>query len=575
MVAIALPLVVSTLTALAAPCSDEVPVYEHGRVTEAICLAQAGDVGLTVVDLSDHWAPRVLTEDPSLGDVGRQPFLPRWRALAREEESDPRWRDLELYGVSPAPSVAAARLRDVERHRCHARVDDTGLVLLQQDLAPNRASRRQANALAVLEQKLARNGVLSLAEVLRRHHLRTALAPILALQGHLACDGLLTARDVDGGFGPTTSRALALFMKRNAVIHDGALDEPARRWLTTTSQEQDVRTALRALRERVADAAGLVEDGTARGTQRDVVGRLLDEPRPDLGAPLPAGAPDLVGKATDAAARALGIVDAASARRVLDDVLARGGRVALALPAPPPWHGPAMDLRVEIDRGDVAGLRRGGRQARRPTLTLWARVDAAREVALVRWPTTVGGWENEKKKDGMVEPEFMESPTGRFVWREIYAAPVWYPPPSVPDAELAHRVKGGGLGVSLEKFGPGPFSAYGLVMIPHVQPVVKKDGSTVFFDSGVRTHGTASVASVTTGSSHGCHRLWSKNALRAGSFLLAHRPAVRRGPAEVGYSRRIEIGDAHVNLVLAERGTVFELDPPVPVVVLDSTPDAL
>jgi hypothetical protein len=60
-----------------------------------------------------------------------------------------------------------------------------------------------------------------------------------------------------------------------------------------------------------------------------------------------------------------------------------------------------MDLRAEIDRGEVVLARpkldkEGHKKWKspvsdRPTLTLYARVGKG-EVALGRWPTTIGGW---------------------------------------------------------------------------------------------------------------------------------------------------------------------------------------
>ena len=76
------------------------------------------------------------------------------------------------------------------------------------------------------------------------------------------------------------------------------------------SRELDFRLALRILRERVVDATGLVEDGTAGAGPQPILGRWLD-PAAMRGArgnerPLANAAPDLIGAATEAAARQLG-----------------------------------------------------------------------------------------------------------------------------------------------------------------------------------------------------------------------------------------------------------------------------
>lgn len=127
-------------------------------------------------------------------------------------------------------------------------------------------------------------------------------AGVRVAQQHLVCDGLLDAEDVDGRFGPGTARALTMFARRTGAAGDGALDDTMGAALALPSDEQDLRLALRVLRVRVADAAVLIEDGTAAGVQALVADRALDPPRVAPDPALPAAAPDLVGAATDQAA---------------------------------------------------------------------------------------------------------------------------------------------------------------------------------------------------------------------------------------------------------------------------------
>jgi hypothetical protein len=80
-----------------------------------------------------------------------------------------------------------------------------------------------------------------------------------------------------------------------------------------------------------------------------------------------------------------------------------------------------MDLRAEIDRGEVVLARpkldKDGHKkwhppvSDRPTLTLYARVGKG-EVALGRWPTTIGGWKTIEKSDGSMALKYKESVTG-------------------------------------------------------------------------------------------------------------------------------------------------------------------
>src|SRR5690606_30322415 len=112
-------------------------------------------------------------------------------------------------------------------------------------------------------------------------------------------------------------------------------------------------------------------------------------------------------------------------------------RVALALPALPDYHGEHMELRVTIDRGDVwyDPAPRWRPVVRRPALTVYV-VARDREIPLVRWPTTIGGWQKERLPGGAVVNRYKDSEVGPRKWRDLYAAPAWFPPPSTPDRDL-------------------------------------------------------------------------------------------------------------------------------------------
>ena len=118
---------------------------------------------------------------------------------------------------------------------------------------------------------------------------------------------------------------------------------------------------------------------------------------PSVGARSPAGAPDRIGAATEAAARALGwSTPGWRFRRRWPGSAGVPGVAAPARPAPS-WRSEPHTLRVEIDRGDVwtqspwdaSGQRRDQPVDQPPTLTLWVE-HGGREEALMRWPTTIG-----------------------------------------------------------------------------------------------------------------------------------------------------------------------------------------
>lgn len=502
------------------------------------------------VDLGDGWLPAVLNGTPEQP----QPLQPRLVDLVNERFGGDRQaredRYLEVYGLPPSVSVVARRLGDERRHRCHDGVADGALGAWLG--AP--AARRPP-------------------DVVR--------AEVRAAQAHLACDGLLDRRARTGRLDRWTAAALRAYQRMHALASHGHLDEDTRIALVTDSRELDFRALLRVLRERVADAAGLLEDGTALGGPAPVLDRTLDsgEFRSGLaraalsGRPVRA-APDLVSPATEAAARALGWTSPEAAAVALRD---RPARVVVAIAAPPAWHARHMDLRAEIDRGDVhlapplldgQGRPRPRRSRRKPTLTIFARDDQG-ELALARWPTTIGGWKATERRDGMAL-EYKESRVGRAFWRDLLATPTWHPPPGTPARRLVRRGRGG-WEIKREVFGPGYRAAYGLVALVHLNEAGARnpDGTSALIDYRIRTHGSPAYQSIGRGESHGCHRLYNHLALRLAGFLLRHRDHVRHGPARETYERALVVDDATVPLELRERGYRFELTPPVPVDVLE------
>ena len=182
----------------------------------------------------------------------------------------------------------------------------------------------------------------------------------------------------------------------NFLIPNGRLDAETRAALATSPRELDFRLALRVLRERVVDATGLIEDGTAAAGPQPILGRMLD-PESMRGVrgkdkPLANAAPDLISPAVEAAAKQLGW----TAPDAVGAFLAHhpgGLRVAVVLPKAPPYHSSHMNLFAEIDRGDVWYDDTPTQRVswRRPSLTLFVQ-DGAMKRPLIRWPTTIGGW---------------------------------------------------------------------------------------------------------------------------------------------------------------------------------------
>ncbi|HEU4383998.1 MAG TPA: hypothetical protein VFR85_10930 [Anaeromyxobacteraceae bacterium] len=535
-------------------CGDPIPMFDSGQEVGYVCPADARRLGLAVVDLSDDWVPFAF-RDPGDSQQVRQPYRATYVALANEEfppgaEGDRARRDafLELYGIFPSIRVLSARLLDEERHACHGAIDLGPIRTVAGSPQPSTATPTPS--------------------------LRAALE---ALERRLACEGLL----------PASSRraprwrlqeALEAYQRKHMIVSRGRLDGETRRALARDSRELDFRALLRSLRARVIDATGLIEDGTALGARGTILTRQVDgdDFYPDGDEGLEGGAPDLVSPATEAAAQALGWTDPLAAaeffRRRGPDATRRLS-VALRLPPAPPYHAQHMHLRVEIDRGEVwyelPRWRPGTPQ--RPALTLYAETPGGEEIALLRWPTTIGGWKREVGPSGRVGLRYKNSEVGKRVWRDLVVSPAWLPPPRTPARALVRRGQGPRAWLpDTDLLGPGYASAYGLVMLVHHRPVEGRNG-TVFHQNGIRTHGSVNYHSITNGDSHGCHRLFNHAAVQLASFLLQHRRHVRHGLQDRPFTHEFTWRGIKVRHPIPHRGYRFELTPPVEVEVLPGT----
>ncbi len=554
-----------------------------------ICPDEARIQGLTIVDLADAWTPRLFAPQPD----GTSPiFRDTYLALAADKDREGNPLDhneelAELYGVVPSLEIVRQRLADDKRHACHAAIDSMPIALLDKPYAQDHKqvvaamSFRRVTLENQLEIERANRKLPDLAalasvtdKALAQKYATWKTADgihrgILAAQQHLVCEGYLSEKDADGSMTWKTSNAVELFQRRNFLMPNERLDPETREALALDSRELDFRLALRILRERVVDATGLIEDGTAGEGPRPILGRQLDPAamRAARGRdkPLPNSGADLIGAAVEAAAIELGWGDPAQLRAFLARH-ASGLRAALALPALPTYHSAHMDLSAEIDRGDVwyddTPIPR--KIKRRPTLTVFV-TDNGVKRPLVRWPTTIGGW-SDVSTNGYVVQKWKESDVGPRVWRELYAAPTWLPPASTPDRDLVKNMYDGKWELKKSIMGPGPHAAYGLVLLVHDNVVTKKDGTVSYWDNGIGSHGSASVTSIVNGTSHGCHRLYNQLAVRLANFLLHHREHVVKGEQKVGYRRRVN----HKGSFLAKvdtRGFLYEMTPPVPVTV--------
>ena len=236
-------------------------------------------------------------------------------------------------------------------------------------------------------------------------------------------------------------------------------------------------------------------------------------------------------------------------------------RVAVVGIELPPYYSDAMDLKVEIDRGDVwfefpfdeEGRKRSQPVARRPRLTVFVNYND-QKIPLARFGTTVGGWRGEFI-EGNVMLKYKGSPVGKRVWSRISAAPIWVPPESTPPRVMLTKRKKRGqeyYEVNYHTTGPSYASAYGLVAAYHRKYYRGADGELkIGGDEGIRTHGSVDYMSIMRRHSHGCHRMHNHIAVRLMSFVLEHRPHEVRSrfvghalrPAEA-HGRGVLVGEA-------------------------------
>ncbi len=567
------------------------------RVVDADAARAAG---LTLVDLSDDWAPLIFAD----GKAADGAALPnRYRSVFVGLGNDltdgdgqplaPGERNyLELLGVPPSLSVLRGRfLADAGRtcpnidltkllavddiptfgatteRKQQARHDARGKRLEE---ARQKAAVGDLEALASSDPKLARD-VKAHARALREQ------AAFAEVEKRIACEGLMDpARHKPGHYDTALRAAVLDFQQKHAVMAQGDLDRATLEALTRPPLTLDFAALRRVLTERAAHAGAMIEDGTAV--------------TPDGGAATYEGAdgqrhavPNLVGEATDRLMLALDLETPGDALAFFRGHAAadfQSMRVAVRFPERPAYYeaGRPMELSGEIDRGDIwydfpfdaKGNRLPQPRERFPSFTLFVKWRGER-VPLCRWRTTIGGWRAELASDGQEYYAYKSSDVGPRVWRHLVVAPVWIPPPSSPLGSMVKEKRANGAFIKATNYdetGPGYLSAYGLVAAIHEQ-LRKGPNGAMFADNGIRTHGSGDYLSLRGRFSHGCHRLYNNLAVRLFSFVLGHHRYRTLGPLALDYRRTFWWKGELFDIRLPNRGFYFELDPPVPVETLE------
>lgn len=588
------------------PMAQPVAFYEGGATEREIDAATARDDGYVLLDLGEAWTPYLFTErrrpdEELVPHAYRETYL----ALARGEHPDDhhgrraaRDKYLELYGIMPTLGLLRDRFRRANELECREELDLAALESFDGFIrySNNRVARRNASHFAQLERNVARyvegQGVDSPAEldedrledrqrrVLREYRdARPRTEAIRAAQARLECEGYFEGKGehIRGALDWSTHEALAEFERRHRVYGWGFIGRETLVRLRQPSLDLERDAVVRVLTERAIHSLGVLEDGSAPSAgdgPATYVGR--DGQDHEI--------PNLEAQVRERVIEALGLTTPEATLAFLEGLgeLTPGDERLVAFEAPdlPDYYSGDMDIRVEIDRGDVwyefpydeEGNERGQPLQRRPRQTVIVQWNGQR-IRVARFGTTIGGWRSEEA-DGNLQWRYKNSPVGPRVWHQIVAAPVWMPPPSTPSRDLIHRVprRSGrdAYRINRHEMGPSYASAYGLVAAYHRMYSENEDGTIrLRGDEGIRSHGTVDYMSIMRRHSHGCHRLRNHIAVRLMSWVLAHRPHRRVGHRATAFHRLIEHEGFTYELDIERGGYVFELEEPVRVRVLE------
>ena len=550
----------------------------------AMDIDEARAAGLTIVDLSDDWVPYIFwSKTPGKEDHMPNTYMRSFVRLAGDEinlngAELPRGTHnyLEPYGIPPSLSVLQRRYAEDAAKDCYGdlnyqafadyrgplrRIDAKQRLVVARRLRAARTALLQAKRASGISDldRLEQN--VSYAPVVRRfRRWQWRHQAMREIKRRLVCEGVLTSRRRRIS-ASTMRQAIRQFERKHHIYGWGMIYRDTAAALSRSALENNYRSLQRVISERVVGAAGILEDGTAGSRSYVAADGTTRSVR------------NLVQEFVDATLRHLGLTSAEQARAFMQHPPTAFSRFFVAVPLPrlPEYYSDVMQLRVVIDRGDVwydLPFDEKGKwvsQPRKKRPRFWLYTDyRGQAIPLVRWKTTIGGW-NKEMRDGEEYYKYKVSDVGPRIWQHIVAGPVWVPPKATPSHDMVkwgkvkhrrHRV------VAHSTFGPGYASAYGLAAAFHVR---KSDG----FDNQIRTHGSVNYMSILSRYSHGCHRLFNYLAVRLFSFVLRHRHFERKGQSKLSYSHRFEHKGEEYQINLHTRGYYYELTPPMDVQVLE------
>ena len=369
--------------------------------------------------------------------------------------TEPVRNHLEVFGIPPTLSVLLRRVEDDARKVCFEGQDVEGLNGLPATVTyqNNKAARREFDEAAAdaawFAGRIVDGGsgdaaapsAQETARLARHQRGQARVRAIKAAQARLACEGLLTS-------AASTRRACSICRPTRRwpsgsarTTSSAGASWATRRWLALQRPplELHFETWKRILTERVADAAGIIEDGTAPGTRKqpasykDAAGKAHPVPnllgRPPGGAAGRAGGHHPRGRwplfLRAMAARACAACRWPSPRRRCRRTTAAGR----------PWTWRWRSIAATSGTTSPS-TRRASRveqkRERYPHLTAAGALERAAHPAgpLAHHHRVVAERAGRRRRASTTSTRTPTS--GPRIWKQVVAAPVWVPPDSTP-----------------------------------------------------------------------------------------------------------------------------------------------
>ena len=584
--------------AIVIPPTERILIVSDGK-EQIISESDARKLGLDIIDFRDTWTPNIFrTHTSPEGDQLEHSYRDIFVKLANDQGDNDglpieegEFNYLEVFGIPPSFSVLWKRIDREDKDQCYREIDydkirAVGSIRFGSRSYQKKQMKKVKEAERSVEKAMTREVVdtyddlLSIAPKYRKkvELLRSYQQQVEAIRNielRLSCDlhNHPRYRHKEGRLDQGLRLGIRRFQRKHKLYEYANLKSDTIEALATPAHVSNFNSFRRALEERVIAAAEILEDGSVNRRKKQLTYVGEDGQTHEIR--------NLVEEFTDAAMRQLDLdhpdkVKAFFQRHSLEDF--KWLRVGVRFPEKPEYYSSQMEFSITVDRGDIwydppfnaQGKKIKQRRRRLPKFKLYTEY-RGQKIQLIHWPTTIGGWRKEIAPNGHLYYKYKNSDVGSRVIRNIISGPVWVPPKSTPLKSLAKRRYVNGRAqniVNYEEMGPGYLSAYGLVAGYFVIP--GRNGRPDH-DKGIRAHGSSDFMSILSPErfSHGCHRLKNDHAVRLYSFILGHRNHLVHGDQRIRHERQFLHRDEVFQVRVLTRGYRYELQPPIPVEVLE------